>query len=117
MTAQASFEAGHTIQEFHPCARPGHGHHYDVSVSVAGDLDPKTGWPRATEDLPVDLQLLVSELDGESLTDMLPGIATSPLGIAAYIQERLLLRYPKIVEVTVDCSNHTRGTVRRTLRQ
>ncbi len=117
MAARSSFDAGHTIPELEACARPGHGHHYDVEVAVVGDLDPKTGWPRGAEDLPIHLDLVCGELRGEDLTAMIPGVATSALGIAAYIQERLLLRFPRLLSVGVECSDGTRGTVKRTQRQ
>ncbi len=117
MAARAYFDAGHTVKDLDPCARPGHGHHYDVRVAVTGDLDPKTGWPRASDDLVQALESLCEELHGEDLNAMIPGVATTPLGIAAYIRERLLLRYPKILEVRVECSNGTEGVVRSTQRQ
>ena len=117
MSASATFEAGHTISASAHCARPGHGHHYEAKVVVSGDLDPETGWPRGTVNLCLDLDELTAELDGENLNELLPGVVTSPLGIATYIQEQLLMNYPGISAVIVTCSDGTEGTIRRTPRQ
>jgi 6-pyruvoyl-tetrahydropterin synthase len=114
-SASAQFNAGHLIKELLACTRQ-HGHFYDVEATVSGELDPVKGWPRGTEHLPTDLWEIVKELEGRQLNDMMPGVTTTPVGIAAYFMERLAINYPRLTSVEVRCSDHTAGRVSRTPR-
>jgi len=114
-SATAEFDAGHLIKELLACTRQ-HGHFYVVTASVTGELDPVFGWPRGTQNLPTDLGDLVSEVNGRNLNELMPGVVTTPVGIAANFLERLLGRYPTLVAVGVKCSDGTSGTVTRTPR-
>lgn len=116
MEASGSFDAGHSIPDYEPCAR-GHGHHWDVRVQVSGDLDPRTGWTRGSAPLAGSLRVITEELNGTQLPEMLPGVITSPLGLASYFLDRLALQFPAITRVRVDCSDGTAGVVKRTPRQ
>ena len=113
-SATAQLDAGHSIPDLPRCVRPGHGHSWTITVTVEDDLDPRTGWVRGSADLPLRLQTFVDQMQSEDLDEMLPGVITSPLGLASATMERLLLRFPKIVSVRVDCSDHTSGEIRRT---
>lgn len=106
-SATLGFDAGHGD----------HGHHWDVEVSVSGDLDPKSGFVRGAELLMPALRELLAEVDHRNLDEMLPGSVASPLGVAAWVLDRLALRFPRIVRVTVDCSDGTSGEIRRAPRQ
>ena len=114
--ASATFDAQHRIPGFLPCANP-HGHSWTVEVEVGGDLDPKSGWARGSEELPRFLDEWTESLHRQDLNDFLPGVVTSPLGIASAALDALALRFPRILTVRVLCSDGTRGEVRRTPRQ
>lgn len=115
ITATARFDASHTIPDLERCSKL-HGHSYTVHVTSTGDPDPKTGWPRGTDDLPKTLEDLTFELNRRNLADMLPGVVTSPMGIAAAFAERLVMHFPRITTVKVECSDGTMGRVKRTPR-
>jgi hypothetical protein len=53
------------------------------------------------------LDAVVDELRNRDLNDMLPGVITTPEGIALYVHERLVLDWPKLIAVAV-----TMGEVR-----
>lgn len=114
--AEGSFDAMHQIDALAACAEP-HGHHWTVRVGVSGELDPKTGWPRGSQSLQEAIVQWTSELHRQDLRLMLPGVITSPLGIAGAAIEALALRYPRISEAEVVCSDGTRGVIRRSQRQ
>jgi len=114
--AAASFDAQHRVPGYRPCDRI-HGHSWIVEVDVAGELDPKTGWVRGAELLPEALDKWAEELNLGSLEELLPGVVTSPLGIASAALDALALRFPTIASVRVLCTDGTRGEVRRTPRQ
>lgn len=113
--ATAGFDAAHRIPSYSYCSSP-HGHHWDVRVTVTGDLDPKSGWIRGAEHLQAALLALMVEIDNKDLDEMLPGVVSSPLGIASWILDRLALAFPRIVRVTVDCSDGNAGEIRRAPR-
>jgi hypothetical protein len=48
---------------------------------------------------------------------MMPGVVTSPIGIASGVLERMALHYPRLTSVRVACSDRTEGEVRRAPRQ
>lgn len=117
ISAKATFDAGHTIPKLERCARPNHGHQWTVFAAVSGDLNPDTGFPRGAEKLPDSLDKLAAELSGESLDELLPGVTSSPLGIAASFLEKLVLFYPNLTSVEVICSDGLGGRITRTPRQ
>lgn len=116
-SAAGSFDAGHVIEALPRCSSPNHGHSWTVTVTIGGELDPKTGWVRGADTLPESLEGFLRELRGRDLNEMLPGTVTSPLGIASVTIDRLALRYPRIVRCEVECSDGTRGGITRTPRQ
>lgn len=114
--ASATFDAMHRIPDYEPCTLP-HGHSWIVEVEVEGDLDPKTGWVRGTDRLHDAVADWADELHRGDLAELMPGVVTSPLGIASSALDALALRFPRIVTVRVLCTDGTRGEVRRTPRQ
>ena len=97
---EAEFEAGHYLPGDARCGLREHGHRYLVQVKVAGRMQ--------REGLSVDLDLLrsdwtaiIREFDGRPLQDMMPGVSTTPFGIARYLLERMLGSWPSVQEVTV----------------
>lgn len=90
-TAKASFDASHTVPGYPGCSAL-HGHTWRVSVSVGGPLEPdENGLRRValSDSLENDLRRLMEELDERDLVAMLPGVVTTPEGVAAWILERL----------------------------
>lgn len=116
MTVMASFDAGHSIKAIEREFR-NHGHNWTVSATITGEPDPATGWPRGSEKLKPDLEALVAELHLRNLDEMLPGVVSSPIFLAASFLEKLALVHPKITAVEVECSDGTIGRVTRSPRQ
>jgi 6-pyruvoyl-tetrahydropterin synthase len=114
--ASASFDAQHRIPGYEPCTRP-HGHSWIVEVEVGGELEPKSGWVRGTAQLHTAVQDWAAELHLGDLNELLPGVVTSPLGIASAALDALALRFPHIATVRVLCTDGTKGVVSRTPRQ
>ena len=94
-----------------------HGHSWVLEATVEGDLDPKVGMVRGAETLQQHVTEWCGELNNRNLDDMLPGVVTSPLGIATAALNDLALRHPRIATVRVLCTDGTRGEVSRTSRQ
>lgn len=115
-TATATFDAMHVIPGLEVCTEP-HGHSWIVEVDVAGELNPKTGWVRGAEDLIPRLETWCRELHRGDLAELLPGVVTSPIGIASSALDSLALKFPNIATVRVFCSDGTKGAVSRTPRQ
>jgi len=114
--AAGTFDASHRIDGYDPCRFP-HGHSWVIEVAVGGDLDPDTGEVRGAAPLADALEAWCTELDNGDLDGLLPGVVTSPLGIATAALDALALRFPRIASVRVACSNGLRGEVSRTPRQ
>lgn len=53
------------------------------------------------DDLSRDLTALTDEFDCRYLEDMMPGVVTTPHGIASYFMERLVGGWPLLESVTV----------------
>jgi 6-pyruvoyl-tetrahydropterin synthase len=114
--AETAFDASHRVAGYEPCAF-GDGHSWTVFAQCAGELDPKTGWVHGSVGLPLALERICSEYDRTNLDAMMPGVVTTPLGIASHILERLALQFPHLTMVRVECSDHTAGEIRRTARR
>jgi 6-pyruvoyltetrahydropterin/6-carboxytetrahydropterin synthase len=66
------FEAAHRlprVSEGHPCARL-HGHSYAVTIRLAGECDPHTGWLIDFGDVAAIVHPVVAELDHRLLNDI-----------------------------------------------
>jgi 6-pyruvoyl-tetrahydropterin synthase len=113
---KASFDAAHRVENYELCSF-GDGHTWTVYAFVTGELDPKTGWVHGSVGLPLSLERICHELDRANLDSMMPGVVSTPLGIAANFLERLALQYPRLSAVRVECSDGTAGEIRRTPRQ
>ena len=98
-TVEASFDAGHLLPEHPQCGRL-HGHHYRVLATAEG-LMKRTGPPVDITELHTALTGVSGELDGRNLNEMLPGVVTTPHGIARYIMERLMGSWPSLQAITV----------------
>ena len=105
-TVRGTFAASHTIPGHPVCGRD-HGHTWEVSVTVEAPVSPKTGSVVDTASLSVALATVVAELGHRNLDVMLPGVVSTPEGLAMWVRERLLLAYPNITCVTVSNGDYT----------
>ncbi len=104
------FDAAHEVPGHSRCGG-NHGHAWTVEVTVEGGLDPKKIHVVDHGELAGDLFRVVEEFRDRDLNDMLPGVITTPEGLALYIRERLILEWPRIVEVVVSMGDWCRVRV------
>ena len=100
---QFRFEAAHRLPHVpadHKCARL-HGHSFRVTLTVAGEVDPKLGWIVDFADIDRAWQPLFEKLDHRYLNEV-DGLSnpTSEL-VARFIAERIDLPGATLVSVTV----------------
>jgi 6-pyruvoyl-tetrahydropterin synthase len=100
-TAHVTFEASHFVMDHSLCGRT-HGHQWNVAVTVEGGLDPRKIWVVEHGELLSSLNRIVREFADRDLNDMLPGVVTTPEGLALYVRERMTLEWPRIVRIEVE---------------
>lgn len=110
ISATATFSSTHQANEPDRCVML-HGHDFVVVAQMGHEL-LDDGVPRGGRGFDVALRTLCSELDKRPLDQMAPGINQTMIGIAAYIFERMVAKYPGLVEVSVSDGRYT-GTVGR----
>jgi len=78
-----------------------HGHDFEVIAQMSHEL-LDDGVPRGGRGFDVALHNICSELDERPFSQMAPGVNQTLTGIAAYIFERMVSKYPNLsgVEVT-----------------
>lgn len=104
----AGFSSAHVGGISHTKADPRpHGH--DFRATVEARLDE-------TQEINEALFSLVSEFNGRTLEEMMPGAATDATGVASWIMERLSLRFPSIVRVSVEAAGHHGYVIREPRR-
>ena len=81
ITVVGTFESSHILEDSWRCFRD-HGHRWTAEVTVSSSEMEKEGIPRGAEDLEQVWMGLVAELDYRRLDKMLPGVITTPLGLA-----------------------------------
>ena len=114
LTKTFRFEAAHllpTVPEGHKCRRL-HGHSFRVAVSVAGAVDPATGWLLDYADIARAFEPVRQELDHFYLNEI-EGLEnpTSEI-LAVWIWDRLKPHLPILSAITV----HETCTARCTYR-
>lgn len=115
-TVTVPFEAGHQLDHLEACRWPGHGHRWTVSVTVEGGLDPQTMYVVDHHQLLGAVRGVVDELRDHSLNDMLPGVRSTPEGLAIYFHERLVLSFNRVVAIEVGMGDDIRSRVEWDLR-
>jgi len=110
-TVRTAFEAGHSVDGHSMCGWVGHGHHWEVEVTVAGGLDPKKVLVVDHGELAEAVRRIGQELDGHSLNDMLPGVVSTPEGVGLYFKERLILDWPLISAIRVAMTPNINVTI------
>ena len=109
------FEAAHWLPQVppeHKCHRM-HGHSFEIEVSVAGEVDPRTGWLIDFGEITDVVEpILEQELDHCTLNDV-PGLenATSEM-LCVWLWRRLKPGLPGLAAITV----HETCTARCTYR-
>jgi len=102
------FDAHHRLSGTEPdrprCMRD-HGHHWVVEVT-------KTGREDQLED---DVAGVLVEMADRSINEMFPKLNPTPEQLASLVLERLILRHPTVIEVTVSDGRLT-GITRNTPR-
>jgi 6-pyruvoyl-tetrahydropterin synthase len=89
--AHAYFDASHTIKDDPQCGTD-HGHTYEVIAHVTGDVEIDIfGIVRiqGAENLREQVETIAGELDHRNLEAMMPGVQTTPEGVANWILERI----------------------------
>ena len=108
------FEAAHSLPnapEGHKCRRL-HGHSFQVDVTVAGEVDPRTGWLLDYGVIKDAFAPLLEQLDHHHLNDV-EGL-TNPTSevLAAWIWEGLSRTLKGLTRVTVHETCEARCTYR-----
>lgn len=117
LSVEQTFGAGHVIPDDPDCRFPGHGHQWNVRVTVRGLLDPSTGSSAKANALTEALGLVVAEVEGKSFNDMVPQSKPTLEGVGMWFLDRLARQFPKIVEVEVTWTDlHRSCSIRRELR-
>lgn len=106
VTVRDEFAASHSVRDHSTCWR-GDGHTWLVEASVSGEISPKTGMVVDHGEFADALRTICNELRHRDLNDMLPGVVTTPEGIASYIRERLILTFPGVTRVSVSYETYS----------
>ena len=102
---------GGTHQRCDWSERP-HGHFYEVEVFVTGELG-RIHEARIRDEVPKWL----SSMNYQDLDKVLPGVITTPIGIAAHLLAHAAARFPNATEIVVrDMLSNESGRARRTPR-
>lgn len=104
-TVSGRFSASHLVAGHTKCGRL-HGHDWQVEASISGQVDPRTGMVVDFGEVEEALSAVLSEFDGRHINDMLPGASPTHEGLAAYIRERIALKFPLVSTVSVITSGY-----------
>ena len=103
LTRTFTFEAAHHLPrapEGHKCRRM-HGHSFRVEVTVAGAVDPDTGWLLDYGEIRDRVEPIRAQLDHYCLNDI-PGLENpTSEHLARWIWERLRPALPSLARITV----------------
>lgn len=114
LTKTYRFDAAHRLPNVgadHKCARP-HGHGYRVAVTVAGEVDPQTGWVMDFGRINRAVGPLIEQLDHAEL-NAVDGLANPTTEmIAKWFWDRLGPHLPELAAVAVAESDTSLCTYR-----
>jgi 6-pyruvoyltetrahydropterin/6-carboxytetrahydropterin synthase len=104
-----TFDAAHYLPKVpadHKCANM-HGHTYNVTVRLRGEIDPVAGWVRDFGDVREAFRPLEAMLDHHLLNEI-PGLdnPTSEL-LAKWLWDHLIVDLPELVSVCVSETAHS----------
>jgi len=110
ITRRVHFSAAHRLYNpawsdeenarvFGPCANPsGHGHNYELDVTVEGEVDPATGYVLDLRTLRDVVESVVTELDHRHLNFDVPwlrGVLPSTENLVVALWQRIAPRLPR----------------------
>jgi 6-pyruvoyltetrahydropterin/6-carboxytetrahydropterin synthase len=110
ITRRVHFSAAHRLYNpawsdeenarvFGPCANPsGHGHNYELDVTVEGEVDPATGYVLDLRTLRDLVESVVTELDHRHLNFDVPwlrGVLPSTENLVVALWQRIAPRLPR----------------------
>ena len=97
------FEAAHrlpNVPEGHKCARL-HGHSYLVRVTIAGEMDPATGWIIDFDNIESAFSPILVQLDHHYLNEI-PGLENpTSEHLARWIWGQLKAILPELIEIEI----------------
>jgi len=116
LSVERSLDAGHQCAGIPECIHEGHGHRFVISVMSKAILDSNRASLPSLYEMGAELDRVLSELDGKSLNKMM--VAAEPTGpnLALWVLERMSVKFPKIVELSVATDAEHRYIVRREIR-
>ena len=97
------FEAAHSLPNVpasHQCAGC-HGHSYQVTVNVAGEVDEKLGWVMDFDAIKEVVEPLIRQLDHTQLNDVEGLSNPTSEQIARWLWTRIRTRIPQLAAVAV----------------
>lgn len=97
------FEAAHSLPNVspdHKCAGP-HGHSYQVTVTVAGEVDEKLGWVMDFDQIKKAVEPLIRQLDHTQLNEVEGLFNPTSEHIAKWLWERIRPQLPQLATVSV----------------
>jgi 6-pyruvoyltetrahydropterin/6-carboxytetrahydropterin synthase len=101
--AEFRFEAAHRLPHVpatHMCARM-HGHSYTVRLTVAGRVDPRTGWVMDYAEIVDAFEPLRAQLDHHCLNEIAGLENPTSEQLAIWLWDRLRPAVPSLVAVEV----------------
>jgi len=103
LTKKYHFEAAHALvraPEGHRC-RNLHGHTYEVEVTLAGPVDPVTGWLLDYSDITRAVKPVLDLLDHRLLNEVEGLSQPTSEHLCAWLWERIAPALPHLREITV----------------
>jgi 6-pyruvoyltetrahydropterin/6-carboxytetrahydropterin synthase len=97
------FEAAHQLPKVppdHKCARM-HGHSYEVSITLEGDVDPEMGWLLDFADVGAVVEPVIGELDHRVLNDI-AGLSNATCeNVAKWLWDRIKPKLSDLAALSV----------------
>jgi 6-pyruvoyltetrahydropterin/6-carboxytetrahydropterin synthase len=103
LSQQFHFDASHQLDHLpadHPCHNL-HGHGYVVTVEVAGEVDPKTGFLIDYREIHKIVRPLIDQLDHHHLNDVAGLEITSTEYLARWLWERIKPKLAILSKITI----------------
>jgi 6-pyruvoyltetrahydropterin/6-carboxytetrahydropterin synthase len=114
LSKRFEFSADHRLPAAgaaHPCARI-HGHSFVVEVTVAGEVDPRTGWLMDFGDLRAIVEPVVKGLDHSLLNDVTGLSNPTSENLARWIWDRLAPHLRGLAQIAIEESPSSRCAYR-----
>ena len=97
------FEAAHrlpNVPEGHKCARL-HGHSYLVRITIAGEVDPATGWIIDFDNIELAFNPILLQLDHHYLNEIAGLENPTSEHLARWIWGQLKVVLPELIEIEI----------------